>query len=72
MMTKSDTIAEIMTLNPTVGAPFLADFSNQDLINYLRRLRSLTSPDSALTPAATRRNESVRSSSLSSVAAVPA
>ena len=43
MMTKSDTIAEIMTLNPTVGAVFLADFSNEDLLRYLQRLRSLLS-----------------------------
>lgn len=43
MMTKSDTIAEIMTLNPTVGAVFLADFSNEDLLHYLQRLRSLSS-----------------------------
>ncbi len=43
MMTKSDTITEIMTLNPTVGAVFLADFSNEDLLHYLQRLRSLSS-----------------------------
>ena len=43
MMTKSDTIAEIMTLNPTVGAVFLADFSSEDLRHYLQRLRSLSS-----------------------------
>jgi hypothetical protein len=43
MMTKSDTIAEIMTLNPTVGAVFLADFSSEDLLHYLQRLRGLSS-----------------------------
>ena len=44
MMTKSDTIAEIMTLNASVDAAFLAGFSKEDLINYLQRLRSLSSP----------------------------
>ncbi|MEK7710445.1 MAG: hypothetical protein AAB341_00990 [Planctomycetota bacterium] len=43
MMTKSDTITEIMTLNPTVGAVFLVDFSNEDLLHYLQRLRGLSS-----------------------------
>ena len=41
MKTKSDTIAEIMRLNPTVGAAFLSEFNNDDLISYLRRLRDL-------------------------------
>lgn len=39
MMTKNDTIAEIMTLNPTARPSFLAEFANQDLDKYLRRLR---------------------------------
>jgi len=34
MMTKSNTIAEIMTLNASVDAVFLAGFSNEDLLNY--------------------------------------
>lgn len=41
MKTKSDTIAEIMRLNPSVGATFLSEFSNDDLVRYLRRLRDL-------------------------------
>lgn len=41
MTIKSDTIAEIMSLNPTVGAAFLSEFSVDDLIRYLRRLRDL-------------------------------
>ena len=39
MMTKNDTIAEIMTLKPTAHPSFLAEFANQDLDKYLRRLR---------------------------------
>lgn len=39
MMTKNDTIAEIMALNPTARPSFLAEFANQDLDKYLRRLR---------------------------------
>lgn len=41
MKTKSDTIAEIMRLNPSVGATFLSEFSNDDLVRYLRRLCDL-------------------------------
>lgn len=41
MMTKSDTITEIMRLNPTVGAAFLSEFNNDDLARYLRRLREV-------------------------------
>lgn len=40
-MTKSDTITEIMRLNPTVGAAFLSEFNNDDLARYLRRLREV-------------------------------
>ena len=43
MMTKSDTITEIMTLNPTVGAVFLVVFSYEDVLHYLQRLRGLSS-----------------------------
>ena len=41
MMTKGETIAEIMQLNPSVGAPFLSEFNNDQLVRYLRRLRDL-------------------------------
>ena len=41
MMTKGDTISEIMRLNPTVGATFLSEFNNDQLARYLRRLRDL-------------------------------
>lgn len=41
MMTKSDTITEIMRINPSVGATFLSEFNNDDLVRYLRRLRDL-------------------------------
>ncbi len=41
MITKSETIAEIMFLNPTAGAAFLSEFNNDDLVRYLGRLRDL-------------------------------
>ena len=41
MMTKSDTISEIMSLNPSVGATFLSEFPNEELKRYLRRLHDL-------------------------------
>ncbi len=41
MMIKSDTMAEIMRLNPSVGATFLSEFNNDELKRYLRRLRDL-------------------------------
>lgn len=41
MMTKGETISEIMQLNPSVGAPFLSEFNNDQLVRYLRRLRDL-------------------------------
>jgi|CXWL01.1.fsa_nt_gi hypothetical protein len=41
MMTKGDTISEIMRLNPSVGATFLSEFNNDQLARYLRRLRDL-------------------------------
>lgn len=44
MMTKSDTISEIMRLNPSVGATFLSEFTNDQLIRYLHRLRDLRDP----------------------------
>lgn len=41
MMTKGETMAEIMRLNPSVGAAFLSEFNNEQLLRYLRRLRDL-------------------------------
>lgn len=41
MMTKGETISEIMQLNPSVGATFLSEFNNDQLVRYLRRLRDL-------------------------------
>jgi hypothetical protein len=41
MMTKGETMAEIMRLNPSVGATFLSEFSNEQLVRYLRRLHDL-------------------------------
>jgi hypothetical protein len=37
-MTKTDAIAAIVKLNPTANPTFLAGFSNDDLLEYLRRL----------------------------------
>jgi len=42
MMSKSDTIAEIMRHNPTVREAFLAEFDTDELREYLQRLTSLT------------------------------
>jgi hypothetical protein len=44
MMTKSDTIAEIMRINPTVNSAFLAEFSADQLSEYLQRLGGLSVP----------------------------
>ena len=41
MMPKSDIIAAILNLNPTADPVFLAEFSNAQLDEYLRRLRPL-------------------------------
>jgi len=40
-MPKSDTIAAILRLNPTADPEFLVEFSNAELIDYLRRLEGL-------------------------------
>ena len=37
-MPKSDTIDAILSLNPTAKPDFLAEFSNEDLHEYLQRL----------------------------------
>ena len=42
MMTKSDTISEIMRINPTVNSAFLAGFSADQLNEYLERLNDLS------------------------------
>ena len=42
MMPKCDTIAEILRSNPTANPTFLAEFSNQELDEYLQRLRPLS------------------------------
>ena len=42
MMTKSDTIAEIMRIDPTVNSAFLAEFSADQLSEYLQRLSGLS------------------------------
>jgi hypothetical protein len=66
MKTKSDTIAEIMQLNPTVGAAFLSEFNNDDLVLYLRRLSDLRESRrprvrTAATPAARSRPDALQS-----------
>ncbi len=47
MTTKSDTISEIMRINPTVNSAFLAGFSADQLGEYLQRLHDIA----ALRPA---------------------
>ena len=46
-MTKSDTMAEIVRINPTVSAAFLAEFSAEQLSEYLHRLAGLSAPKSS-------------------------
>ena len=46
MMTKSDTIADIMRINPTVNSAFLAEFAADQLSEYLHRLSDLSAPKS--------------------------
>ena len=51
MMPKSDIIAAIMKLNSAVDPEFLAEFSNEELWEYLQRLasvRGVSSPADAL------------------------
>jgi hypothetical protein len=47
MMTKSDTIADIMRINPTVNSAFLAEFAADQLKEYLHRLSGLSVPKSS-------------------------
>ena len=42
MTAKSDTIVAIMELNPTANPAFLAEFSNDELWEYLYRLAERT------------------------------
>ncbi len=51
MMTKSDTISEIMRINPTVNSAFLAEFGADELNEYFNRLRGLSAPKSSQGPA---------------------
>ena len=44
MLSKPDTIEAITRLNPTVNPAFLAEFSNKDLHEYLRRLSRIATP----------------------------
>jgi len=60
MMTKSDTIADIMQRNPTADVEFLSRFSMDALREYLTRLSGVspvarTLDEGALRPAATHR-----------------
>ena len=41
MMPKSDTISAIIEINPSANPSFLAEFSNQELEEYLHRLRQV-------------------------------
>ncbi len=43
MMTKSDTILEIMRLNRSADAQFLSEFSEEQLAGYLDRLSGASS-----------------------------
>ncbi len=43
MMPKGDTIAAIVRLNRTVNPAFLAEFSNEELFKYLKRLDGVAS-----------------------------
>lgn len=59
MVTKSDTIAEVMKLNPSADAEFLSGFSVEALRDYLVRLRSVSRiqqilDESAMRPGAAR------------------
>jgi hypothetical protein len=46
-MTKSDTISEIMRINPTVNSAFLSEFAADQLSEYLYRLSGLSVPKSS-------------------------
>jgi hypothetical protein len=44
MMSKREAIDAILRLNPTAKPPFLAEFSLEDLQEYLRHLRAALTP----------------------------
>lgn len=45
MLSKPDTIEEITRLSPTVNPSFLAEFSKEELNEYLERLNRVTEVD---------------------------
>lgn len=47
MRAKSETIVEIIKLNPTAAPSFLAEFSKRDLDDYLRRLTDIPTDNKA-------------------------
>ncbi len=53
MMTKSDTIEAILALNRTADRTFLAEFSNAELGEYLRRLGDRPMPGRAVATSCT-------------------
>ncbi len=46
MLTKPDTIDAIKKINPNVNPAFLAEFSNEDLQEYLTRLKRASTENS--------------------------
>jgi len=58
MIPKSDAITEIMRINRGASAEFLAEFSNEQLVEYLGRLHGLPGTDTCLP--ASRRPSSAR------------
>ncbi len=63
MLSKPDTIEEITKLNPTVNPTFLADFSKEELNDYLVRLHRVTKEDPFSRRAIPRHSSHLRSSS---------
>lgn len=57
MLTKPDTIDAIKKMNPTVNPAFLAEFSNEDLQEYLTRLTRMRTEKSDLRKANPRQSE---------------
>lgn len=56
MLTKPDTIEAIKKINPTVNPAFLAEFSNEDLQEYLTRLNRVSTEKSDLRKAKPRQS----------------
>ena len=69
MMTKSDTIAEIMRINPTVNSAFLAEFAADQLNEYFDRLRGPSTPKSSQGAANFSRSTTRHSSAVAAGAA---